>query len=92
LRLSAIKKRTRRRRVVIVFGGFGGLYAAKTLSSEPVEVMLIDRKNHHTFQPLLYQMALAMLSPAEIASSLRHILRHARNVVNILGEVGGTEY
>lgn len=54
--------------------------------------MLIDRKNHHTFQPLLYQMALAMLSPAEIASSLRHILRHARNVVNILGEVGGTEY
>lgn len=84
-----MKKRPKRPRVVIVGGGFGGLYAAKTLSNEPVEVMLIDRKNHHTFQPLLYQVALAMLSPAEIASSLRNILRHARNVVTILGEVTG---
>jgi NADH:quinone reductase (non-electrogenic) len=78
-----------RRRVVIVGGGFGGLYAAKKLSNQPVEVTLIDRKNHHTFQPLLYQVALSVLSPAEIASSLRHILRNARNIRTILGEVTG---
>jgi NADH dehydrogenase len=77
------------KRVVIVGGGFGGLYAAKTLSNEAVEVTLIDRKNHHTFQPLLYQVALAVLSPAEIASPLRHILHKSRNVRTILGEVGG---
>jgi NADH:ubiquinone reductase (H+-translocating) len=76
-----------RPRVVIVGGGFGGLYAAKTLSNQPVEVTLIDRKNHHTFQPLLYQVALAVLSPSDIASSLRHILRKGRNVRTILGEV-----
>lgn len=54
-------------RVVIVGGGFGGLYAAKGLSNEAVAVTLIDRKNHHTFQPLLYQVALGVLSPGEIA-------------------------
>ena len=73
--------------VVIIGGGFGGLYAAKALSNQPVGVTLMDRKNHHTFQPLLYQVALAVLSPSDIASSLRHILRHARNVQTILGEV-----
>jgi NADH:ubiquinone reductase (H+-translocating) len=77
------------KRVVIVGGGFAGLYAAKTLSNEVVEVTLIDRKNHHTFQPLLYQVALAVLSPAEIASPLRHILYKSRNVRTILGEVAG---
>src|ERR687898_3124199 len=77
------------KRVVIVGGGFGGLYAAKTLSNQAVEVTLIDRKNHHTFQPLLYQVALAVLSPAEIASPLRHILHKSRNVRTILGEVAG---
>jgi NADH dehydrogenase len=77
------------KRVVIVGGGFGGLYAAKTLSNEALEVTLIDRKNHHTFQPLLYQVALAVLSPAEIASPLRHILHKSRNVRTILGEVAG---
>ncbi|HUC99211.1 MAG TPA: NAD(P)/FAD-dependent oxidoreductase [Candidatus Polarisedimenticolaceae bacterium] len=77
------------KRVVIVGGGFAGLYAAKTLSNEGVEVTLIDRKNHHTFQPLLYQVALAVLSPAEIASPLRHILHKSRNVRTILGEVAG---
>src|SRR5918994_1316460 len=75
------------KRVVIVGGGFGGLYAAKALSNEAVEVTLIDRKNHHTFQPLLYQVALAVLSPGEIASPLRNILRGARNVQILLGEV-----
>ena len=75
------------RRVIIVGGGFGGLYAAKALAGQAVDVTLIDRKNHHTFQPLLYQVALAVLSPGEIASPLRHILRHAANLQTILGEV-----
>jgi NADH dehydrogenase len=81
------EERARRPEVVIIGGGFGGLYAAKTLSNKAVDVTLIDRKNHHTFQPLLYQVALAVLSPGEIASPLRHILRKARNVWTILGEV-----
>ena len=77
------------KQVIIIGGGFGGLYAAKALSDEALEVLLIDRKNHHTFQPLLYQVALAVLSPGEIASPLRHILRKARNVQILLGEVAG---
>ena len=81
--------RSGRPKVIIVGGGFGGLYAAKALSNKPVDVTLIDRKNHHTFQPLLYQVALAVLSPGEIAASLRHILRKARNVQTLLGEVAG---
>jgi NADH:ubiquinone reductase (H+-translocating) len=75
------------RRVVIVGGGFGGLYAAQALANKPLNITLIDRKNHHTFQPLLYQVALAVLSPADIASPLRQILRHARNIDVVLGEV-----
>ncbi|MCE3224745.1 MAG: ndh [Nitrospira sp.] len=82
-----MKERPSGPRVVIVGGGFGGLHAAKALSNEAVDVTLIDRKNHHTFQPLLYQVALAVLSPGEIASSLRNILRASRNVHPILGEV-----
>ena len=74
-------------KVVVVGGGFGGLNAAKTLANKAVEVILIDRKNHHTFQPLLYQVALAVLSPGEIASPLRYILRKADNVQILLGEV-----
>ncbi|MCC7330007.1 MAG: NAD(P)/FAD-dependent oxidoreductase [Gammaproteobacteria bacterium] len=74
-------------RVIIIGGGFGGLYAAKALASHPVAVTLIDRKNHHTFQPLLYQVALSVLSPGEIASPLRRILRRAHNIRVILGEV-----
>ena len=76
-------------RVVIIGGGFGGLHAAKALANEAVEVTLIDRKNHHTFQPLLYQVALGVLSPGEITACLRHILRKSRNVHTILGEVTG---
>ena len=76
-------------KVVIIGGGFGGLYAAKALANAAVDVTLIDRKNHHTFQPLLYQVALAVLAPGEIASPLRQILRKARNVQTILGEVTG---
>ena len=84
-----MKERPKRPRVVIIGGGFGGLYAAKALSNAAVAVALIDRKNHHTFQPLLYQVALAVLSPGEIASPLRHILRKALNVHTLLAEVAG---
>ena len=64
-------------KVVIIGGGFGGLWAAKELANEPVEVTLIDRKNHHVFQPLLYQVATAVLSPGEIAQPIRRILASA---------------
>ena len=74
-------------RVVIVGGGFGGLYAAKAMARLPVSITLVDRKNHHTFQPLLYQVATAALSPADIASPIRGILRRERNVEVLLGEV-----
>ena len=74
-------------RVVIIGGGFGGLWAAKELANEPVEVTLIDRKNHHVFQPLLYQVATAVLSPGEIATPIRRILHYAKNIKVILGEV-----
>ena len=73
-------------KVVIIGGGFGGLEAAKNLGNEAVEVALIDRKNHHTFQPLLYQVATAVLSPGEIASPIRRILQKYKNVEVILGE------
>src|SRR5215813_1070384 len=78
-----------RPRVVVIGGGFGGLYAARRLAGEAVDVMLIDRKNHHTFQPLLYQVALGVLSPGEIASPLRDIFRKAPNVKTLLAEVAG---
>ena len=73
-------------KVVIIGGGFGGLWAAKALTNKPVEVTLIDRKNHHVFQPLLYQVATAVLSPGEIAQPIRRILHNAKNIEVILGE------
>ena len=76
-------------RVVVVGGGFAGLNAAKSLKNAAVRVTVLDRKNHHTFQPLLYQVALAVLSPAEIASPIRNVLRHAKNTEVLLGEVTG---
>lgn len=76
-------------KVVIIGGGFGGLEAAKNLGNEAVEVALIDKKNHHTFQPLLYQVATAVLSPGEIASPIRRILQRYKNVEVILGEAFG---
>jgi NADH dehydrogenase len=69
-----------RPRVVIIGGGFGGLSAARTLAHEAVDVWLIDRRNHHVFQPLLYQVATAALSPGDIASPIRWILRKQQNV------------
>jgi NADH dehydrogenase len=74
-------------RVVIIGAGFGGLQAAKRLAELPVHVTLIDRNNHHTFQPFLYQVALTVLSPAQIATPLRLIFRKQENVDVILGEV-----
>src|ERR1700746_2270863 len=74
-------------RVVIVGGGFGGLRAARGLLGEPVQIIIVDRKNHHTFQPLLYQVATAGLSPGEIAAPIRSIFRNDPNVVTLLEEV-----
>jgi NADH dehydrogenase len=76
---------------VIVGGGFGGLAAAKALARAPVRVTLVDRHNHHLFQPLLYQVATAGLSPAEIASPIRRILGDHRNTTVLLGEVVAVE-
>jgi NADH dehydrogenase len=76
-------------RVVIVGSGFGGLNAAQALAGAPVSVTVIDRKNHHTFQPLLYQVATAGLSPGEIAAPIRSILRRHKNVEVLMAEVTG---
>src|SRR6266478_143505 len=73
--------------VVIVGGGFGGLYAALALADKPVRVTLLDRRNHHLFQPLLYQVAAAALNPSDIATPLRSILRKAANITVLLAEV-----
>src|SRR5713226_4251203 len=78
-------------RVVIVGGGFGGLAAAKALGRAPVRTLLVDRNNHHLFQPLLYQVATSVLTPAEIGSPIRGILRKQRNTTVILGEVTGVD-
>jgi NADH dehydrogenase len=72
--------------VVIVGGGFGGLYAARTLNKAPVRVTLVDRRNFHLFQPLLYQVATGILGPGEITAPLRHILRKQKNATVLLGE------
>src|ERR1022692_3066669 len=76
-------------RVVIVGAGFGGLNAAQTLARAPVSITVIDRKNHHTFQPLLYQVATAGLSPGEIAAPIRSILRRHKNIEVLMAEVTG---
>jgi NADH:ubiquinone reductase (H+-translocating) len=83
--------KARRPRVVIVGGGFAGLNAAKGLAHLPVDVTVVDRRNHYTFQPLLYQVALAVLSPAEIAQPIRSILRYQRNTEVLMDEVVGID-
>jgi len=82
---------TGRPRVVIVGGGFAGMNAAKGLAHLPVEVTVVDRRNHHTFQPLLYQVALAVLSPADIAQPIRSILSKQANTQVLMDEVVGIE-
>lgn len=76
-------------RVVIIGGGFGGLNAAFGLANQPVHVTLLDRKNHHTFQPLLYQVALAALSPADISAPLRRAVHGKKNIDVLIGEAAG---
>ena len=82
---------SRRPRVVIVGAGFGGLSAAKALGRAPVEVMVIDRHNYLLFQPLLYQVATAALSPADIAAPIRSVLRHQANTSVMLAKVTGVD-
>src|SRR5437870_850417 len=81
----------KRPRVVIVGGGFGGLAAAKALGKAPVEVILIDRTNHHVFQPLLYQVATSVLAPSQMSSPIRGILGKQKNTTVIMGEVTGVD-
>ena len=78
-------------KIVIVGAGFGGLAAAKALKNTSAEITLIDRTNHHLFQPLLYQVATAVLTPSQIATPIRSILRSQKNVTVILGEVTGVD-
>ena len=80
-----------RERVVIVGAGFGGLAAAKALGKTPAQIILIDRTNHHLFQPLLYQVATSVLTPSQIATPIRGILRKQKNTIVILGEVTGVD-
>jgi len=84
-------QRLRAPQVVIVGGGFGGLAAAKALRKAPVQVILIDRTNHHVFQPLLYQVATSVLAPSQMSSPIRGILRKQKNTMVIMGEVTGVD-
>src|ERR1700693_5680128 len=78
-------------RIIIVGAGFGGLAAAKALGKSPAEIILIDRANHHLFQPLLYQVATSVLAPSQIATPIRGIFRKQKNTIVILGEVTGVD-
>src|ERR671929_271701 len=81
-----------RHRVLIIGGGFGGLYAARELGKdERVAVTLVDRRNHHLFAPLLYQVATGALAPGEIAQPLRSVLRRQANTTVLLGEANGLD-
>jgi NADH dehydrogenase len=82
----AVPGAARRPHVVVLGGGFGGLAAARALARAPVHVTLVDRMNHHVFQPLLYQVATANLAPSDIAAPLRHVLRDQRNATVLLAE------
>lgn len=77
----------KKHKVVVIGGGFGGLTLVQKLAHEPVEILLIDRSNHHLFQPLLYQVATGGLSPANIAMPLRTLVSRQSNCRSILGEV-----
>src|SRR3984893_6067764 len=77
------------KRIVIIGGGFAGLAAAKALGHSNADILVIDRANHNLFQPLLYQVATTVLSPAQIASPIRGLLKNQRNTTVFLGEVSG---
>src|SRR5690242_20858592 len=78
-----------RHRIAVAGGGFGGLPACRFLGKMPVDVTLIDRRNHHLFQPLLYQVATGILASGQVAPPLRHVLRRDKNVTVELAEVTG---
>ncbi|MHB1023265.1 MAG: NAD(P)/FAD-dependent oxidoreductase [Acidobacteriaceae bacterium] len=86
---AAVTRRAGRKRVVILGGGFAGIHAAQGLAKLPVDITLIDRRNHHTFQPLLYQVALAVLSPANIAQPIRSIVSKNKNTEVLMDEAVG---
>ena len=88
---SAVKT-TARPRVVVLGAGFAGLNAALALGDMAVDVTVIDRRNHHTFQPLLYQVAVGVLSPADIAQPIRTVLRHKKNSEVLMDEAVGHRY
>src|SRR6478672_6321462 len=80
-----------RQKVVIVGAGFGGIEAARALAKAPVDVTIIDKQNHHCFQPLLYQVATAALSPADVAWPIRHIFRRQANATVLMATVLGLD-
>jgi NADH dehydrogenase len=80
-----------RAKVVIIGAGFGGIETAKALGRAAVELTVIDQQNHHCFQPLLYQVATAALSPADVAWPIRHILRKQKNATVLMAEVRGID-
>lgn len=84
--MAVAKADIERKRVIIIGGGFAGIHAAFSLAKLPLDITLIDRRNHHTFQPLLYQVALAVLSPAEIAQPIRSIMRNYPNIEVLMDE------
>ncbi len=90
-RLNRIEEEMSQPRIIIVGAGFGGLAAAKALKNTPAEILLIDRTNHHLFQPLLYQVATSVLTPSQIATPIRSILRNQKNTTVIMGEVTGVD-
>src|SRR6478735_11996851 len=81
----------RRKRIVIVGCGFAGIAAARALKRSDADIILIDRRNHHIFQPLLYQVATSVLAPSEIAAPLRQLAKRQKNVSVMLGEVIGVD-
>jgi NADH dehydrogenase len=89
--MSRTEEDMSRLNIVIVGGGFGGLAAGRALRNTPAQIILIDRTNHHVFQPLLYQVATSVLSPSQIGSPIRGILRNQENTTVILGEVIGVD-
>ena len=89
--VDAMDTRANRPKVVIVGGGFGGLAAIKALKGAKVDITLIDRRNHHLFQPLLYQVATTALGPSEIAWPLRQLVHKRQEVTTVFGEVTGVD-